>query len=97
MIASSPTEIQPVLDIIAENAAQLCGADDAVIRRVEGNDGLRPVAHFGSIPMARELGGIDPIERGGFAGRAVQRVGRLHVTHDLMLAEAEFQAPKSAE
>ena len=93
VIASSPTEIQPVLDIIAENAAQLCGADDAVIRRVEGNDGLRPVAHFGSIPMARELGGIDPIERGGFAGRAVRAGRTLHV-HDLMLAEAEFPGAK---
>ena len=36
VIASSPTDIQPMLDTIAENAAQLCGADDAVIRRVEG-------------------------------------------------------------
>jgi GAF domain-containing protein/anti-sigma regulatory factor (Ser/Thr protein kinase) len=88
MIASSPTDIQPVLDTMAEYAARLCGADDAVIRRVEGN-ALIPVAHFGSIPLARELGGLDPIERGGFAGRAVQEARTLHV-HDLRDAEAEF-------
>src|SRR5262249_39869497 len=36
VIASSPTDIQPVLDTIAENAARVCGSYDAVIRLVEG-------------------------------------------------------------
>ena len=31
VIASSPTEIQPVLDSFAENAANLCDATDAII------------------------------------------------------------------
>ena len=33
VIASSPTDIQPVLDAVAENAARLCDANDAVIFR----------------------------------------------------------------
>src|SRR5262249_2956608 len=37
VIASSPTDIQPVLNVIAENAARVCGAEDATIRLVEGN------------------------------------------------------------
>src|SRR4029450_3622466 len=31
IISNSPTEIQPVLDAVAENAARLCDADNAVI------------------------------------------------------------------
>jgi GAF domain-containing protein len=92
VIASSPTDIQPVVDIIAQNAARLCGADDAVIRRVDG-DGLRPVAHFGSIPMMTPMGSIEPIEGGGFAGRAI-REGRTFHVHDLMTAEEEFPGAK---
>src|SRR5215510_14605763 len=55
MIAKSPADIQSVLDTIAENSARLCGADDAVIRRVEGDSQI-PVAHFGSIGLVHEIG-----------------------------------------
>src|SRR6185295_12820363 len=47
VIASSPTDIQPVLDVVAENAARLCDANDAQILRVEG-DLLQRVASRGS-------------------------------------------------
>ena len=45
VIASSPTDIQPVLDVVAENAARLCDATDALIHRVDG-DVLRRVARY---------------------------------------------------
>src|SRR5262249_9899168 len=36
VIASSPTDIQPVLDTVVKNAARLCEATNAQIRLVEG-------------------------------------------------------------
>ena len=45
VIASSPTAIQPVLDVIAGNAARICGASDVSIIRVE-DDAYRVVAHL---------------------------------------------------
>ena len=36
VIASSPTDVQPVLDAIVENAARVCEADDAIVWRVDG-------------------------------------------------------------
>ena len=37
VIASSPTDIQPVLDVIAQNAARLCEASSVVIHRFDGD------------------------------------------------------------
>ena len=48
VIASSPTDIQPVLDAVAESAARLCDSHDAQIYRVEG-DMMRKVATHGSV------------------------------------------------
>src|SRR5262249_52851705 len=54
VIASSPTDIQPVLDTIAQSAARVCGSDDATIRLIEENS-LSLVAHYWTISpgMAR--------------------------------------------
>ena len=38
VIASSPTDIQPVLDVVALNAARLCEANDAVIFRADNGN-----------------------------------------------------------
>ena len=72
IIASSPTELQPVLDAIAEKSAQVCGATDASIRLVEG-EWLVRAAHFGDLGSIVER---VPFNASALTGRALleQRV-----------------------
>ena len=63
VIASSPTDIQPVLNVIAENAARICGSDDANIFMVVEGARLRKVATYGSVPGS-PIGFESPLERG---------------------------------
>jgi signal transduction histidine kinase len=78
VIASSPTDIKPVLDVVAERAARLCEAEDAIIFRVTGDYHQR-VAKFGTIP-APEF--PVPITRGFPGGRAILDRETVHI-HDI--------------
>jgi GAF domain-containing protein len=92
VIASSPTDIQPVLDTVAKNAARLCEAADAQIRLVEG-DGTRLVASFGTL-TAPELRPNRPTT---ISGRAILNRETIHV-HDLVEAtKAEFSESVGAQ
>ena len=46
VIASSPTELQPVLDTLIANAVKLSGATKGHVRQLDG-EFLRVVAHYG--------------------------------------------------
>src|SRR5262249_60220736 len=83
VISSSPTDVQPVFTAIAQSAARLCEAFDAVVYRLDG-DVLRPVAHHGSF----EVGTI-PLVPGTANGRAVLERRLVHVV-DLQAEAAEF-------
>jgi signal transduction histidine kinase/HAMP domain-containing protein len=80
VISSSPTDLQPVLDAVAESAARLCEATDAQIFRVNGDE-LPRVARYGSLPDDRR-GQALRITRGLVSGRAVLERRTIHV-HDL--------------
>src|SRR5207247_5243476 len=70
VIASSPTDVQPVLDVVAENAARLCDATDAVIHRIDG-DKLRSGARYGLLPTRRGSEPLTSIDSGSIPGRTV--------------------------
>jgi GAF domain-containing protein/anti-sigma regulatory factor (Ser/Thr protein kinase) len=91
-ISGSPTDVQPVLDAVAANAARVCGATDALILRVEGAD-MRRVAHFGSIPLV--LPQIRPLTERSVGGRAILDCRAIHV-HDILDPDVARAYPESA-
>jgi two-component system NtrC family sensor kinase len=84
VIASSPTDVGPVLKAIVESACELCEAYDAVVLLKDGND-LHPSAHHGPIPMSSAT---LPIDRNWTAGRAFLDGKPVHL-HDLLSAEGD--------
>ena len=96
VIASSPTDIQPVLNVVAENAARLCEANDAVIVRTD-NDKFQIVAHYGSVPApdyGLPIGFGQPITRGSPHGRAVIDRQTIQVDDLATAIETEFRDSK---
>ena len=94
VIASSPTDIQPVLDTVTKNAARLCDATDAQINRLEG-DVLRRVASFGPMPTPYDIGDGRPVNRGHVGGRAVIDRRTMHI-HDVT-TEFDTEFPQGKE
>ena len=90
VLSSAPTDIDRVLDVVARDAARLCGASDAVLFRLEGNT-LRGVAGLGTLPLP--TGDLLPAVRGTVAGRSVVERRPVHV-HDLS-AEPPDEYPES--
>ncbi len=75
VIASSPTDVEPVLKAIVESACELCEASDALVFLKDGED-LRFSAHHGSIPIDLPKW---PINRNWVTGRAVVDRVPVHV------------------
>jgi signal transduction histidine kinase len=88
VIASSPTDVQPVLNVVAENAARLCEARDAVIARIDGET-FRRVAQYGAIPVPEP----SRINRYTPVGRAI--VDRKTIRVYDLAAESETEYPDS--
>src|SRR6202022_340330 len=84
VIASSPTDVGPVLKAIVESACELCDGDDAVVFLRDGDD-LRHRAHHGPIPVGLEKQAID---RNWLTGRSVVDGVPVHV-HDVLSAEGD--------
>src|SRR5260221_83202 len=84
VIASSPTDVAPVLKAIVESASELCEAYDAAVVLKDGDD-LRFSAHHGPIPIGLEKW---PINRNWTAGRAFVDRKPVHV-HDLLSSEGD--------
>jgi GAF domain-containing protein len=84
VIASSPTDVGPVLKAIVESACELCEAVDALVVLKDGDDLVFKAQH-GSIPVVWQR---QPVSRNWTAGRAVVDRKPVHV-HDLLSTEGE--------
>jgi GAF domain-containing protein len=89
VIASSPTDLQPVLDALAESAARLCESFDSAIYRLD-EDRLLLVANHGA-SLGRPVGDFSLTIRGTVAGQAVRDRCAVHV------ADVRTQADKYPE
>jgi GAF domain-containing protein/DNA-binding response OmpR family regulator len=88
VMAGSPTDVQPVMEVIAQNAAKLSGSDDALID-IEDKGQLRVAAHYGNIPMF-PVGESIPLNRDSVAGRAMLERHTLQAVHQPVGKDSEY-------
>jgi signal transduction histidine kinase len=91
VIASSPTDVAPVLKAIVESACEICEAIDAALLLKDGDD-LRFSEHHGPIPIRQDKW---PISRNWTAGRAFLDRKPVHL-HDA-LSDEGHEFPDSQE
>ena len=89
VISSSPADIQPVFDAVAESAARLCGAHDVVIRLVDGTMS-RVVAHHGPIPVNPPRA----LTRANMGSRAILDARTVHIS-DVTEARVQEEYPET--
>jgi len=96
VISSSPTDIQPVFDIIAESAVRLCGAEVSTVTRWDG-DLIHVGAIFGSnaegVAALRRAFPMRPGPAGG-AARVIQERAIVHIPD--VLADSSYRIQEAA-
>jgi len=90
VISSSPTDVQPVLDAVAERAAYLCDSPYARVLLIDG-DSLRIAANYVREEGARSEGLLPtPLRRSSVNGRAVLDRRTVHCADVVPLLDTEF-------
>ena len=84
----SPTDVKPVLEVIADHAVRLCDASSASVFLIEG-DGLRHVASGGPTAVQAITLDLLPIDRQSTSGRAIIDRATVQVA-DMHAEQAEF-------
>jgi transcriptional regulator with GAF, ATPase, and Fis domain len=97
IIASSPTDLQPVLDAVAERAARLCDTYHAALFLLDG-DVLRTVARYAfsadgsdqQLPTIGSTGYAGLPVNGSVAGRAVTESRTIHIPDAKTLSAEDY-------
>ncbi|MEP7301905.1 MAG: GAF domain-containing protein, partial [Caldimonas sp.] len=87
VISASPTDVEPVLNAVAERAGLLCKSESSRVWLLVAGDKLRAMAQYGP-----SLGGDDelPLRRSSVVGRAFLDRRLLHVVDVVPLIETEY-------
>ena len=97
IIASSPIDLQPVLDAVAERAARLCDTYYAALFLLDG-DVLRTVARYAfsadgsdqQLPTIESIGYAGIPVNGSVAGRAVTEARTIHIPDAKTLSAEDY-------
>jgi GAF domain-containing protein/anti-sigma regulatory factor (Ser/Thr protein kinase) len=92
VISRSPSDIEPVLQAVAERAALLCEATDVHIRLVQG-ELMPPAVQLGSIPVDEESK-VQRVTRESVPGRAILECRTIHI-HDIQQPEVRSEYPEA--
>jgi PAS domain S-box-containing protein len=87
VIASSPTDVEPVLAAVVKAAVRFCGATDAMIQLRDG-DSVMSRAHEG--PLTYNANDRRSLDRSTAGGRAIVDAGTCHLPDIEALNPAEF-------
>jgi signal transduction histidine kinase len=87
VISQSPTNVQPVLDVVVNAARRFCGANDALITLRDGGDVLI-AAHDGTLTAS--LGARRPLSASSGMGQSIVEGRTVHIPDVLELNQAEY-------
>ncbi len=97
VISASPTDVQPVLDAVAERAAHLCDATLARVMLVDGSL-LRPAAEYWDGRLTRDAEWVPtspvPLDRTSLTGRAALERATIHVADVMTVVDGEYPGAK---
>ncbi len=88
VISQSPTDVQPVLDVVATSARRFCGAADALITLRDGDD-MRVAAHEGPLETPG-IGSLGSLDRTRVTGRCILERRTIHLPDTDKLDPQEF-------
>ncbi len=89
VISESPTDVQPVLEAVAQRAGLLCRADGSrVWLLVDGQ--LRAMTSYGATYIASAHAEVLPLRRTSIAGRSILERRSIHIEDVLSVIETEY-------
>jgi len=89
VISESPTNVQPVLEAVAERAGLLCRADGSRVWLLVDRE-LRAMTSYGPTYAASAHAEVLPLRRTSIAGRSILERRSIHIEDVLTVIETEY-------